>query len=388
MEYVVSLDGPDNIGKTTLVQLFSKKYKKSTILRFDAPKDKSEGKERILDFLRTDFSQVTFVDRSPLEEFVYGSYRGYDAYQYWDEIAIALKETLVCFVFVFLYADSGTYDKFVISPKKDEGKDYQKKSLSRKISLQMLRLARRLESIHNVKCVYINCNNYDSLDQRNKHIVEKIESIIRREPTPFVKIKGYQCTFFDPYQATIDCSKNTFGISYPSVCDSYFDCPLGRENESSKFGLQYHCPTFGCGSVDAKYIFIAEAPGRAGCGIWGIPFYGDRSGYLLYHSFERLGISPMNSYITNAVKCCPERNDIGKYYDIKKRSGLECVQKIKEEIDRIRCSKSIVIGMGRVASNTLKDLGIGHEFIYHPAYYLRKGIWNQFETKLEGIIRS
>jgi uracil-DNA glycosylase family 4 len=62
----------------------------------------------------------------------------------------------------------------------------------------------------------------------------------------------------------------------------------------------------GNGSLHARTLFVAEAPGRLGAEKSGIPLHGDQSG----RNFERLlaavGLTREDVFITNAVLCNPQ----------------------------------------------------------------------------------
>lgn len=61
----------------------------------------------------------------------------------------------------------------------------------------------------------------------------------------------------------------------------------------------------GNGSLDARVVFVAEAPGRFGSGRTGIPFYGDKSGDNFQELIDHVGLSRSEIFITNAVLCNP-----------------------------------------------------------------------------------
>ncbi len=62
----------------------------------------------------------------------------------------------------------------------------------------------------------------------------------------------------------------------------------------------------GDGDVDAKIMFIGEAPGRQE-DLRGLPFVG-AAGKLLDELLQSVGLSRREVYITNIVKCRPPRN--------------------------------------------------------------------------------
>ncbi|MED5353306.1 MAG: uracil-DNA glycosylase family protein, partial [Nitrospinota bacterium] len=55
------------------------------------------------------------------------------------------------------------------------------------------------------------------------------------------------------------------------------------------------------GNLNAKIVFVAEAPGRFGAGRTGIPFYGDKSGDNFEILLAHIGLKRADVFITNAV---------------------------------------------------------------------------------------
>jgi uracil-DNA glycosylase family 4 len=201
------------------------------------------------------------------------------------------------------------------------------------------------------------------------------------KPYKLKTIDGYTQTPFSEDQNGID--ELMLGC-FEYKCKDYKKCDIGKQHEQfSKFGIRRHRPTSFVGNcVNPQYVFVGEAPGHLGCGTWGLPFYGDNSGYYLYNALYEFGVIPTNIYVTNTIKCCPKGNDLGKYYDIKDRLKLNCVQQIDNEIYGIG-GEPRIIALGKVASLTLRELKIGHEMIYHPAYYLRLGQYSKFRDALK-----
>ncbi len=76
-----------------------------------------------------------------------------------------------------------------------------------------------------------------------------------------------------------------------------------------------HCPamegrrrvlTRANGDIDARVLFIAEAPGRAGVERTGIPFSGDFSGRTFERLLDAVGWTRDDIFITNAALCNPQ----------------------------------------------------------------------------------
>jgi len=60
------------------------------------------------------------------------------------------------------------------------------------------------------------------------------------------------------------------------------------------------------GSLNAKVVFIAEAPGRLGAECSGIPLYGDRTGENFDMLIGNIGWKREDIFITNALLCNPQ----------------------------------------------------------------------------------
>jgi uracil-DNA glycosylase family 4 len=63
------------------------------------------------------------------------------------------------------------------------------------------------------------------------------------------------------------------------------------------------------GPVEAKVMFIAEAPGRLGADRTGIPLHGDKSGDNFEHLLKSIGWTRDALFITNSVLCNPQSAD-------------------------------------------------------------------------------
>lgn len=136
---------------------------------------------------------------------------------------------------------------------------------------------------------------------------------------------------------------------------------------------------FGDGSLDAKIMFIGEAPGREE-DLQGHPFVG-RAGKLLTDIIEKgMKLSREDVYITNPVKCRPPGNRVPKPDEV-----AHCMPYLDRQIETIR--PKAIVAVGRTAAGILtgEDLAIGKmrgrwfEYkgiplmpIYHTAYLLRQ----------------
>ncbi|HEY9177325.1 MAG TPA: uracil-DNA glycosylase family protein [Flavipsychrobacter sp.] len=107
------------------------------------------------------------------------------------------------------------------------------------------------------------------------------------------------------------------------------------------------------GRLDAKIMFIGEAPGRLGADESGIPFHGDKAG----HNFEELlayaGLSRSDIYITNAVLCNP-RDESGNNAPPTVSEIQNCSGYLREQIQLV--SPTIVVTLGAKALSAVNEI--------------------------------
>lgn len=107
------------------------------------------------------------------------------------------------------------------------------------------------------------------------------------------------------------------------------------------------------GPLNAKLMFIGEAPGRLGADTYEIPFHGDKAG----HNFEELlgfaGLDRSRVFITNSVLCNPKAEN-GTNATPKKIEISNCSGYLKEQIDLL--NPEIVVTLGGVALEALNQI--------------------------------
>ncbi|PJC47030.1 MAG: hypothetical protein CO035_07795, partial [Candidatus Omnitrophica bacterium CG_4_9_14_0_2_um_filter_42_8] len=151
---------------------------------------------------------------------------------------------------------------------------------------------------------------------------------------------------------------------------------------------------FGSGSINAKLMFVGEAPGHEE-DIQGVPFVGE-AGALLTKIIEAMAIKRDDVYICNILKCRPPQNRNPLPEEISM-----CIDYLYAQIDAIK--PKVICGLGKFASQTLlntetpisKLRGKWHEYrgmkfmpTYHPAYLLRnpkdkKLVWEDMKKIME-----
>ncbi len=112
------------------------------------------------------------------------------------------------------------------------------------------------------------------------------------------------------------------------------------------------------GSLNAKIVFVAEAPGRFGAGRTGIPFHGDKSGDNFETLLKHIGLNRADVFITNAALCNPLEN--GNNRRPKTSEIKNCSSFLKKTLDLIR--PQVVVTLGSVGLQALNHLlGTRHQ---------------------------
>ena len=105
-----------------------------------------------------------------------------------------------------------------------------------------------------------------------------------------------------------------------------------------------------CGNLDAKVMFIAEAPGRNGAERTGIPLYGDPTGDNFERILDASGLNRKDVFITNTFLWNPTapsgNND--KPTDAEIQASLPF---LKEQIDIV--NPGLIVALGLTAYKTL-----------------------------------
>lgn len=398
MKRAIICEGSDNLGKTTLCKYLQREFAemKPTVVHCGPPE--GEGNEALkfqLKYLAQTMKAfnegdgIEIWDRSVIGECVYGPMYRADWYEhetYERNVFRELYNVSSRLFNIVLYTNGEVYKTMKIGSKSDETKLYQKMEQAPKIAVKFVDVFTKLGLKHTL---YINCENYESFDLRNRYIMKRVRAWLNLHPYEHLMTDDFTHTFFNNGQMIW---KNGIGfMRWRYECDDYDDkeCDIGCAHATiSRFGKAVKRPTGACGAIDtAKYIFIGEAPGQDGCGKLGIPFYDDRSGNLMQTTLDRLGIHPTHYYMTNVVKCCPEGNKLEMYVDNQSRRSLECVVALKTELLRVlnKNPEAKIIALGKVAGYELSRIGLGlkHSVIYHPAYYLRMGMSDEFYREMK-----
>lgn len=156
---------------------------------------------------------------------------------------------------------------------------------------------------------------------------------------------------------------------------------------------------FGAGNIQAKLVFVGEAPG-ADEDKQGLPFVG-RAGQLLTKIIEAMGMSREQVFICNVLKCRPPNNRPPAPNEV-----VNCRPFLKQQIELIQ--PKVIVALGNHACQALlgTDKGISqlrgnfqeYEGIpvmctYHPAYLLRspgekRKVWEDMKKVIQLLERS
>ncbi len=123
------------------------------------------------------------------------------------------------------------------------------------------------------------------------------------------------------------------------------------------------------GNLNAKIVFVAEAPGRFGAGRTGIPFHGDKSGDNFETLLKHIGLTRAEVFITNAALCNPLEN--GNNRRPKVSEIKNCSPFLKETLELI--SPQVVVTLGSVGLQALN-------FILETRYQLKENVASPLTT--------
>jgi uracil-DNA glycosylase family 4 len=100
------------------------------------------------------------------------------------------------------------------------------------------------------------------------------------------------------------------------------------------------------GSVEARVMFIGEAPGRQGGDRTRVPFSGDQSGHNFGRYIASINLERERIFITNSVLCNP-RKESGANRKPSVRESLNCAAFLARQIELV--DPQVVVTLGAVA---------------------------------------
>ncbi len=125
------------------------------------------------------------------------------------------------------------------------------------------------------------------------------------------------------------------------------------------------------GPVNARVMFIGEAPGRKGADRTRVPFSGDQSGKNFERFLASINLARSEIFVTSAALCNP-RADSGANRRPKTSEIRNCSAFLRRTIELVE--PGVIVTLGTVALDALKLLHY-HEFnLKHDAGRIRP--WN------------
>ena len=112
------------------------------------------------------------------------------------------------------------------------------------------------------------------------------------------------------------------------------------------------------GNLNARVMFVGEAPGRKGADRTRVPFSGDQSGGNFDRFLQSIGLRRDQVFITSAALCNP-RSESGANRRPSAREIRNCSAFLQRTIDLVQ--PAIIVTLGTVALEALKLIHY-HEF--------------------------
>jgi len=107
------------------------------------------------------------------------------------------------------------------------------------------------------------------------------------------------------------------------------------------------------GSIEARVMFIGEAPGRQGGDRTRVPFSGDQSGLNLARFLASINLKREDIFITNAVLCNP-RKESGANRKPTMKEMTNCSAFLRRQLEVI--NPRVVVTLGAVSLDALKSI--------------------------------
>jgi uracil-DNA glycosylase family 4 len=107
------------------------------------------------------------------------------------------------------------------------------------------------------------------------------------------------------------------------------------------------------GPLDARVIFVAEAVGRRGGAITGVPLTRDESGRRFSRFLSIAGIERRDAFITNAVLCNPV-DAAGRNRAPRASEGARCRPFLARTLELV--GAPVVVALGRVALESMRAI--------------------------------
>jgi uracil-DNA glycosylase family 4 len=109
------------------------------------------------------------------------------------------------------------------------------------------------------------------------------------------------------------------------------------------------------GPLDARVLFVAEAPGRLGGDRTGVPLTSDQTGRNFDRLLAEAGLNREAVFVTNAVLCNP-RSARGNNRPPTRREQQNCADHLAAVLELVRAQ--VVVTLGAIALRALTDLSL------------------------------
>jgi len=106
------------------------------------------------------------------------------------------------------------------------------------------------------------------------------------------------------------------------------------------------------GRLDAKVMFVGEAPGRLGADSTGVPFHGDKAGDNFESLLDFAGVSREDIFVTNAVLCNP-RDESGNNSSPRLDEIANCAQFLRRQVALINPAIVVTLGANALRATAL-----------------------------------
>ncbi len=111
------------------------------------------------------------------------------------------------------------------------------------------------------------------------------------------------------------------------------------------------------GPLGARVLFVAEAPGRRGAAVTGVPLTRDESGRRFQAFLALAGLRREDVFVTNAVLCNPLTASATNRPP-SPREAARCRPHLERTLDLVRAP--VVVALGRVALESLRAIAQHH----------------------------
>lgn len=388
MNHVIIVEGPDNIGKTTLVDQialslqFSQEYEihkpsKNKITHSDGYAEHKVRGHKFVNYVKNvnyhKNNYLMLCDRSFLDELVYSKYRNVPyKIDYLEDAYVEIKKLKnIRFLFISLYGDAQTIEKFHLKAKDDEQKRHQTSLMMQEISTAFF------NAVSNVpfgKKLLINSNNYESLQDRNDVILEYVRNFVANRvfslPNPD---DNYYFTIFNQHQ---NIYSNDNGLLY----EPNKECKARShaDKELCKALSDVRQPDIVGNLDEPSYLFVGEVPGYKDLTATArLPWYRGPAAMFFQSMLYELEIPQTKCLMTNTVLCPQFGNSLQKYYSLIHRKKLFCVSELLNKLlyrVTIKNPECKIVALGKTASSTLHMLGFKNIIeTNHPAWFLSTG---------------